>query len=163
MLNRSFIFCIFLTAHLVTIGAMSNWTAAHDAENPPKKITSEILLPANTKAWISIPDISSLDEQFLKTQIGELTQDKSLKPFIDGAKTQFRQWLQAHNVRLGVKMDNVRDIQSGEICLAGITSDAKGKPGALGRGSHGLVFLVDVNKKEEAAAELLKNLSLIHI
>ena len=137
---------------------MSNWAVAQEAENPPKKITSELLLPANTKAWISIPDIDSLDEDFLKTQIGALTQEESLKPFFDSAKTQFRELLKAHNLRLGVKMDNVRDIQSGEICLAGITSDIKGKPGALGRGSHGMVFLVDVNKTEEAAKDLLKNI-----
>ncbi len=123
------------------------------------RISSESLLPASTKAWLSVPDIEKLDEQFLKTQFGRLTQDERLKPFIDSLHEQFQAWLQQRNLRLGIKIEKVREIHTGEICLAGILPQQADEEAAkLGRGSHGLVFLVDVSKTEDKARELLANI-----
>ena len=168
MLNRVFINCIlFASATLVTIATGGSSMGATDEpqvavqkqENAKKKtnkkVASQNLLPATTKAWVSIPDISKLDEKFLKTQLGQLCTDEQLKPFIKSIRGQFQNWMNERNVRLGVKMENVRAIQSGEICLAGILSPGAGNANGLGRGSHGLVFLVDISKTEEKAVELL--------
>lgn len=170
MLNRVFIYCIlFASATLATFATGSTMGATDDPvavqeqataekKKAKKKIASENLLPGTTKAWVSIPDISKLDENFLKTQLGQLAKDEQLKPFIDSIKTQFQNWLKERNARLGVKIENVRDIHSGEICLAGILSAAGGNANGLGRGSHGLVFLVDISDNEDAAGELLSKI-----
>ena len=54
-------------------------------------------------------------------------------------------------------MDDIQDIRSGEICIAGILPpQAPGAAEKLGRGSHGLVILVDVSNNMDAANDLMK-------
>ena len=91
-----------------------------NAQNPSDKVASEDLLPASTQAWFSVPDVALLDQQFEKTQFGQLTKDEALKPFIDSIRNQFRDWLNEKNVRLGIRIEDVQGVRSGEICLAGI-------------------------------------------
>ena len=39
--------------------------------NGSTAVSSQELLPASTKAWVSIPDSKRLDEKFLETQLGK--------------------------------------------------------------------------------------------
>lgn len=148
---------------VVLFGLLANVSNAVFAQNlnAPSAITSQELLQATTKAWFSIPDSQKLDEKFLETQLGKLSQDEKLAPFIDSLKEQFNEWLNEKNVRLGLNVRDVEDVRSGEICIAGILPNQV--PGAnkkkLGRGSHGLVLLVDVSENVEDANELLIKLS----
>ncbi|MEM9413148.1 MAG: hypothetical protein AAGA30_18715, partial [Planctomycetota bacterium] len=156
-MNRSF---LVIASALVLIGN-ANLSFAQDL-NAPSSISSQELLPASTKAWLSIPDAKNLDKKFLETQIGQLCQEEEFAPFIESVKGQFRQWMSDKNVRLGLNLEDVQDIRSGEICLAGILPAENGaanknaKP--LGKGVHGVVLLVDVNENIAAANELMKQL-----
>ena len=124
------------------------------AQDQKKKIASENLLPATTKAWFSVPDGTLLEQQFQKTQFGQLTKDETLKPFIDSIRGQVKSWVNQKNVRLGLRIDDLKGVRSGEFCLAGILPEDEGDQ-KLGRGLHGMVLLVDVSETEEAARELL--------
>ncbi len=117
-----------------------------------QKLVSPRLLPASTKAYFSVPDFKALEEKFDETQIGMLGNDPKIRPFVDSLKEQAKDWLREKNVRLGVQVEDLHEIQSGEICLAGVLQDLEG--GQPARGSHGLVLLVDVSNSEEETREL---------
>ena len=127
-------------------------------EAPAKKaastrLGSAQLLPGHTKAWVSIPDVQKLKDSFNKTQFGLLSKDEAIEPFIESVKSQFNDWANEKNVRFGVKIENLDQIYSGEICLAGVVPSIAGQE--IERGSHGLVLLVDVSGREEKAKEVL--------
>ena len=117
------------------------------------RLGSAQLLPGHTKAWVSIPSIVRLQESFDTTQFGLLAKDKAIEPFIESLKSQFSDWAAEKNVRLGVKIENLDEIYSGEICLAGIVPSIAGQE--IERGSHGLVLLVDVSGREDKATNVL--------
>lgn len=128
--------------------------AKQKAAKPAKqRLRSAQLLPGHTKAWVSIPDMKKLQDSFAKTQFGLLAKDKAIEPFIESIKSQFGDWAKEKNVRLGVKIENLDQIYSGEICLAGIVPSIAGQQ--IERGSHGLVLLVDVSGREDKAKEVL--------
>ena len=62
---------------------------AHSPVNV-SEIRSEHVLPANTHAWVSIPDINMFQANFDKTQIGILLNDDSMKPFFEPTRYRFR-------------------------------------------------------------------------
>ena len=139
-------------------------TATPAATEPAKKqepasaagsvrLESAQLLPGHTKAWVSIPSMVRLQESFDTTQFGLLSKDKAIEPFIESLKSQFSDWAAEKNVRLGVKIENLDEIYSGEICLAGIVPSIAGQE--IERGSHGLVLLVDVSGREDKATSVL--------
>lgn len=129
-------------------------------EKVPKKIRSEYVLPASTKLWVSVPDAKELQAQFDATQFGVLAKDPSIKPFVDGLRDQVKAWMKEQNVRLGLDLDDINGVQTGEICLAGVLPQVAG--GAV-KGSHGIVLLIDVSKttKEAKALQAKINKGLI--
>lgn len=140
---------------LATLLLLPDFAAAQEL-NGSKAVSSQELLPASTKAWLSIPDSKRLDEKFLETQLGKMSKDEKFSPFMDEFRAQLRQWMNEKNVRLGLNFDEVQDIRSGEICIAGILpAQPLGAQEKLGRGSHGLVILVDVSNNIDEANELM--------
>ena len=64
--------------------------AAGVAEKMPTGLRTQELLPATTKAWISIPDAKAMSDRFDRSQFGELARNKTLKPFADSIKNQIK-------------------------------------------------------------------------
>lgn len=156
---------MFRRFHIVLVAIVSATLAGFSCGSPSlvqaqdkkTKIASENLLPATTKAWFSVPDGDLLKQQFEKTQFGKLTQDEELKPFIDSIREQVKGWINQKNVRLGLRIEDLKGVRSGEFCLAGILPDQE-EDEKLGRGSHGMVLLVDVSETEEQARKLLSKI-----
>ena len=117
------------------------------------RLGSAQLLPGHTKAWVSIPNMVQLTDSFKKTQFGVLAQGDAIKPFVESLKDQFHDWAAEKNVRLGIKIENIDEFYSGEICLAGVVPVVAGQ--GIKRGSHGLVLLVDVSGRQDKAAKFL--------
>ena len=133
-------------------------TAPQEAQeaDAPARIASENLLPASAAAWISFPNVQTLSAEFRESNIGRLAQDPDMKPFIKSLVQQFRQWANEKNVRLGLTIDDIRELNAGEICVAGIlppVGDEDAEP--LGRRSHGIVILADVKDSIAEAKALL--------
>ena len=128
-----------------------------DVDEAPDRMASENLLPASTTAWMSIPDIEALAAQYRESNLGRLAKNPDMAPFVESVNKQFREWLNAKNIRLGLTIDDIEELNTGEICVAGILP-AGGEDGEqLGRRSHGIVILVDVeNSIKEAKALLAK-------
>ena len=125
-------------------------------------ISSQELLPASTKAWLSIPDSKELDAKFLETQLGKMTHDEKLKPFITALRGQLKDWMNEKNVRLGLDVDSIEDVPlRRKFCVAGILPpQVPGDGEKLGRGSHGSVLLVDVSTNVKQAQELLAKVAV---
>ena len=51
-------------------------------------IPADQMLPATTKAYVSIPDADELERQFKVTQIGQLIADPVMQPFVEDLKEQ---------------------------------------------------------------------------
>ena len=126
-----------------------------DADEAPDRMASENLLPASTTAWMSIPDIEALAAQYRESNLGRLAKNPDMAPFVESVTKQFREWLNAKNIRLGLTIDDIEELNTGEICVAGILP-AGGEDGEqLGRRSHGIVILVDVENSIKEAKSLL--------
>lgn len=118
---------------------------------------TEFLLPAATKAWISIPDADELDRRFNETQFGALSHNEDLRPFADHIKDKVKNWINEQNVRLNLDIEDLRGVQSGEICFAGVLPE--GPDGEPLTGQHGVVFLMDVSETETEARDLQKKIN----
>jgi hypothetical protein len=97
---------------------------------------SEQILPATTKAYVSIPDLDALRDNWNKTQLGELFQDPLMKPFLDDLQRQMNGWLDENGVKLGVTLEDLTDVAGGEVCIAGL------QPGGE-KSAHAAVLMVD--------------------
>ncbi|MFK7767894.1 MAG: hypothetical protein AB8B55_11785 [Mariniblastus sp.] len=135
------------------IGTAKDAVAAADDKKKAIRVPAEMLLPANTRAFFSVPDAKKLEARFDATEFAKLIKDPSIKPFFDSFETQMKDWLNAQNVRLGIDIDDLHGVHSGEICLAGVLPDLKGD--RVATGAHGMVFLVDVSDSLDEAKKLL--------
>ncbi len=144
----------FLYALCLFFVVINSWAYAQDESADAVK--SENFLPASTTFWLSVPDVLTLKTQFDETDFGRLTHDSDMQPFIEAMTKQVRDWADAKNVRLGLTLDDIAGLESGEICIAGILPRDAGKGKGIGAGSHGLVFLVDVSGTIEEANELME-------
>lgn len=146
----------FLFAFCLLIATGSSLCKAQVDEPVADTVRSENFLPASTTFWLSVPDAATLQTRFDETGIGRLARDAEMQPFIKSVTKQVRDWADSKNVRLGLTVDDIGGLESGEICVAGILQRDAGEGDALGRNSHGLVFLVDVSASIEEAEELMK-------
>jgi hypothetical protein len=115
---------------------------------------SEQLLPANTRAWLSVPDAEALDEALRRTDLGHMMEDSAVEPFISDLSDQIRKVLNERNMRFGMEIEDLGQIDSGEICFAGILIEpAVDTEGA--KPDSALVLMVDVSQTQDAAKEVI--------
>lgn len=152
-------FVLVLCLLLSICGAWVNAQDEPQEENSAERVSSENFLPASTTLWFSVPDILTLQTKFDQTDFGRLTHDSDMQPFIEAMTSKVRDWANKKNVRLGLTVDDISGLDSGEICVAGILPRDAGKGAKVGRGSHGLVFLVDVSESPDAARDLMKKVA----
>ena len=135
-------------------------SSASLVKSPLKKVqeearvtTADFLPQTSTRGWISFRDINSLEEKLAKSDLGVLGKQESIRPFLESMQDQLKELLKKNNIQFGVEIESLPDLETGEICIAGILPEVAGaKPS---RGSHGIVVLVDVSKDVEKARELI--------
>jgi hypothetical protein len=111
---------------------------------------SDQLLPETTRAFVSVPDVDALIENWDQTQVGQLLDDERMKPFTKDLRRQLEEkWLRSH-ARLGLSLDDLIDLASGELALAVLLPP---------KGAASMVVLADVADKEQAATETIKKVS----
>ena len=124
--------------YIVTLCAMTAELAiAQEAPAPPQNQRSEVFLPADTRAWISIPSTKDLAKHISSSQFGQLTRDPALQPFIKNAKEQIRALLDEKKIGFDVRLDQFEEINAGEVCIAGVLPVVEGQEAVAG--SHGVV------------------------
>jgi len=113
---------------------------------------AETILPATTKLFISTPDVDETRRKFQATQLGELSQDPIMAPFIEDLKKQINKKMVAAGNAMGIGWKDMEGVYGGEAVIARIQPDPKDK------NSFALVVLVDVTGKLEEAKTLLKKI-----
>ena len=137
-------------------GLSENSVTAQEAIPVSNKLRSENYLPADTRAWVSIPSTKDLSEHVAQGQFGKLAADPALKPFIENAGQQIRKWLDDRQIGFDVRLDQFEEIDAGEVCIAGVLPETV--DGQMVPGSHGVVLMADVSKDLEGAKRLIGQL-----
>jgi hypothetical protein len=82
------------------------------------KATTDTLLPSTTVGYIAAADLDNVQKQWDKTALGKLMATPQMKPF----EEDFRTGIQAHwtglTARLGLTLDDLKGVPSGEAGLA---------------------------------------------
>jgi hypothetical protein len=99
----------WFTAACVVIAGSSFAFAAPSADR---------LLPANTKGFLSVPDVARLNAQFNRSQFGQLVSDPAMKPFLDGFRQQLHQQGLKQLDQLGLSWEELEGLPKGEVALA---------------------------------------------
>lgn len=110
----------------------------------------EDLLPKTTQAFVAVTNMSTLAEQFQKTQVGKLMADPVMEPFVDDIQQRFQdQWMQ-FRARLGLKLSDLTDAVGGELAGGTMMSTA-GKPA--------VAVVADVTDRLPQAKALIEKVS----
>lgn len=117
------------------------------AENVPP---SENLFPNTTAGFVSVTNVDTLSEHWGKTQLGELMADPVMKPFTEDIRRQFNDRWSGFHERLGLTLDDLRNVPGGEAALAII----RPKPG-----ESATALMIDVTGHQDAAKEMLERVA----
>ena len=126
------------------------------AQQADERFSSEYYLPAYTRAWLSIPNLKTLNEHLDASQLGQLSKDPALKPFIDSARNQMRKWMEEKGVKFEFSIEDFDDIETGEISIAGVLPEVDGVEAMAG--THGIVFMVDGSKDLDSLKKLIERI-----
>ncbi len=113
---------------------------------------SDTLLPPTTKGYLSIPDVDAFESSFEATQLGKLIEDPLLKPFYEDVREQIESRVVRSDNPLNIRLEELRKICGGEVCLAMIQPDED-------ENLHASAVLVDITDREEETRELLDRLA----
>ena len=80
--------------------------------------STDTLLPQTTVGFVSATKWPRLIELWNKTQVGKLMADPVMKPFKDDVRAQLQAQLSALSDRLGIQPEDLREMATGEACLA---------------------------------------------
>lgn len=119
------------------------------ASLPAGEPSFDRLVPDTTVGFLSVPDMSDLVARWKRTELGILANEESMTPAIDEFDRVIRKRLERQGFRLGLELNDFRDVAGGEVALAAI------QPGGSAI-AHAFAVLVDVTGHEEQAKALLK-------
>jgi hypothetical protein len=110
---------------------------------------AENLLPKSTQGFIAVTNVDALIEHFDNTELGKLTSDPVMKPFTEDVKRQFEsRWSNVYD-RLGVTLDDLREVPGGEVGI-GLIEPAKKKAA--------LAITIDITGHHKEARAMLENI-----
>lgn len=111
---------------------------------------SEDILPEYTVGFLSVADVGQLRESIRSTQLGKLLQDPAMEPFLEDVRSQLRERINGIQERLGVTLNDLAEVPSGEVALA-VLLPAEGTAAAA--------LVVDITGRHEQAAALLERVA----
>jgi hypothetical protein len=118
----------------------------------PAAQPAETILPATTKLFVATLDVDETRKQFQATQLGALSQDPLMQPFIEDLKKQISKKMMEAGNGMGVTWDDLQSIYGGEVAIARIQPDPKDK------NSYAMAVLVDITGKRAEADKLLSKI-----
>jgi len=110
-------------------------------------VPSESLLPLTTRGYLSIDDIDTLSLNWQQTQLGQLIQDESMRPFVQDMKRQLQSKMASVRDKLGLELGDLKGIASGEIGLGFV--ERKNDRAAL-------ILTVDITGRKSQTDALLR-------
>jgi len=107
--STTFSALLFSTLTLLIVFAVANPAVA--------VVRSDRLMSPNTRGFTSIADIRSLREHWQQTQLGQLVQDESMRPFVEDMKRQLERKISGVRDKLGLEIADLQGVAGGEIGL----------------------------------------------
>lgn len=96
------------------------------------------MFPAETQAFLALPDSEGFLANWSKTELGKLAADDRLREFWDSQQTEIRNRISSAGWQLSLKVDDLAEICSGQAAMGWIARpDVTAKPFSVG-------LLVDV-------------------
>lgn len=142
----------FLSAALIATACVASLRA--ESQPAPDELVAatptDLLLPNTTKGYLSVPSVEAFKTQAADTQLGRMAVDPLVQDFADDLKRQLRLKLGHTEARIGITLDDLSGLHSGEAAIASIQP----KPG-----DHAMMLLADVTGNERKAAILLFKIS----
>jgi hypothetical protein len=112
------------------------------------KVPNDRLLPPNTYAYLTIPNVSDLKTRFFQTQTGKMLQDPKLADFLGDVHKKLAEFSEEFQKHVGVSLHDVLEIPDGEVSLAVLLpTDAK---------KVAVAAIIDFGKSRETVDTLLK-------
>ncbi len=111
---------------------------------------ADTLLPATTVGFVSATSSTRLKAHWSKTQIGKFLADPIMKPFQDDLRAQIQSQWSGLSDRLGIGIDDLRGVPTGESALALIEAERSAE-----QVTPATVMLLDVTGNLDAAQKVL--------
>ena len=112
---------------------------------------ADTLFPEETVGYIAITNAPDFHTRWKKTQIGKLSVDPAMKPFVDSLRNQFNDRVGRLDEKLGVTIDDLADLASGEAAI-GMIGVAEGRKRAS------VAIVIDVSGRLEEARALVNKI-----
>ncbi len=109
--------------------------------------SANICSPTLPGVLLAITNVDTLIENYNKTQLGKLTADPVMEPFTKDVRRQFENRWSAVHYRLGLTLDDLKDVPGGEACVALIEP---------AENASALAIVVDVTGRLPQANDLLE-------
>jgi hypothetical protein len=109
----------------------------------------EQFFPANTKGFVSIPNVQSIQQSWDKIALGQLAADPVIEPFVSDLRDQIQTRLDRTGVRVGLEVNDLLDVCTGEVAIGFIQPEK-------GNQKHAIAAIADVTGKQDAATKLLE-------
>ena len=92
-------------------------TAIYSGSSALAVISTDQIMSAQTRGYVSIDDIDRVSERWQQTQLGQLIKDEAMRPFIEDMKRQIRSKFANIEEKLGLKFSDLQDVAGGELGL----------------------------------------------
>lgn len=78
-------------------------------------VPSDAIMSSSTRGFASVPNAKQLEANWNKTQMGHLVKDEAMQPFVQDLKRQIERKLSDTRTKLGISVEDLRDVATGEI------------------------------------------------
>lgn len=109
-------------------------------------VPSDAIMSSSTRGFASVANAKQLEANWNKTQMGHLVKDEAMLPFVQDLKRQIERKLSDTRTKLGITVEDLRDVASGEIGI-GLVEQEKTRAA--------IAITVDVTGNVAAAQTLL--------
>ncbi|MEM7314895.1 MAG: hypothetical protein AAF497_17255 [Planctomycetota bacterium] len=109
----------------------------------------EEYFPANTKGFVSVPNVQTIQQSWDRISLGKLAADPVITPFVTDLRDQIQARLDRTGVRIGLEINDLVDVCAGQVAV-GFLKPEKGNQ------KHAIAAIADVTGKAEAADQLIK-------
>lgn len=109
-------------------------------------VPSDAIMSSSTRGFASVANAKQLEANWNKTQMGHLVKDEAMQPFVQDLKRQIERKLSDTRTKLGITVEDLRDVATGEIGV-GMVEQEKTRAA--------IAITVDVTGNVPAAQKLL--------
>jgi hypothetical protein len=123
----------------------------------------EYFMPSTSQGFLAVTQVEALVDHYDRTELGKLTSDPVMEPFTKDMKRQFEsRWSGVHE-RLGLTLQDLRDIAGGEVSVAMIKPDEdllkeNKNSGGGDPNTSAMALVVDVTGKVDVAKKKIEAL-----